>query len=293
MRRSAPSRPWRAQWAAGSMNDRVTRIRPIIDERRSSMARSERARELAAKQKAEAKALREKKRNSTNPQDWGTIRQIRETYKVTRQFDPQLNVWLIGSWVLVILVGLGLGLLAGGRQWIFGLIAGALFGFTAALFILTRRAKTAAFKRYAGQPGAGEVALSTLNAKQWTTQPAIVVTRQQDCIHRAVGPAGVVLVGDGDPARLRTVLSAEHKRHQQVLYGIPVLTIQMGTGTVQVPMDRLARHIGRLPRSLDSVQLDEARNRLKALDAMKQRVPLPKGPLPSSMKGTRRAMRGR
>ena len=125
------------------------------------------------------------------------------------------------------------------------------------------------------------MALSTLNAKQWTTQPAIVVTRQQDCIHRAVGPAGVVLVGDGDPARLRTVLSAEHKRHQQVLYGIPVLTIQMGTGTDQVPMDRLARHIGRLPRSLDSVQLDEARNRLKALDAMKQRVPLPKGPLKS------------
>ena len=41
---------------------------------------SERAKELAAKQKAELKALKEAKKNSTNPADWGRWRQLRETY---------------------------------------------------------------------------------------------------------------------------------------------------------------------------------------------------------------------
>ena len=45
--------------------------------------------------------------------------------------------------------------------------------------------------------------------------------------------------------------------------------------------------------SRDEVQLEEVESRLKALDAMKQRVPLPKGPMPTSTKGARKAMRGR
>ena len=44
------------------------------------MARSERAKELAAKQKAEAKALREANRNSDNARDWGSWKQIRESF---------------------------------------------------------------------------------------------------------------------------------------------------------------------------------------------------------------------
>ena len=51
--------------------------------------------------------------------------------------------------------------------------------------------------------------------------------------------------------------------------------------------------IEKLPKTLDAVQIEEVKGRLKALDAMKSRVPLPKGPLPTSMKGSRKAMRGR
>jgi hypothetical protein len=34
-------------------------------------------------------------------------------------------------------------------------------------------------------------------------------------------------------------------------------------------------------------------NRLKALDATRSNIPLPKGPVPTSMKGMRQNMRGR
>ena len=93
------------------------------------MARSEAAKALAEKQKAEAKALREKKRNSDNPADWNTFRQIRESFKITHQIDPQLPYWLAGSWLAVTLLGLALGLIfgrSGSLDWLWGLIAGAL-----------------------------------------------------------------------------------------------------------------------------------------------------------------------
>ena len=125
------------------------------------MAKSERAKELAAKQKAEAKALREKKRNSDNPRDWSTFRQIRESFKITREVDPQLIYWLVGAFLLATLVGLGVGLAM--SQWIWGLVMGILLGVTAALYTLTWRTKKASYTRYKGVPGAGEVPLSMLN----------------------------------------------------------------------------------------------------------------------------------
>lgn len=267
-----------------------------LQERRSIMARSERAKELAAKQKAEAKAMREQKRNSNDPRDWGTLKQIRESFKLTHQVDPQLPYWLAGSWLAVTLLGLILGLVLGRpghNDWIWGLVLGALFGVTAALFMLTHRTRKGTYARYQGTPGAGEVPLNMLNKKKWTSQPAIAITRQQDCIHRVVGAPGVVLVGDGDPARLKPLMNSEVKRHQQVLYGIEVHTVQMGDGPDQVPMAKIQRHIERLPKKLDATEIDEVKSRLKALDAMKSRIPLPKGPLPTNTRGARKAMRGR
>ena len=89
------------------------------------------------------------------------------------------------------------------------------------------------------------------------------------------------------------MLSAELKRHQQVLYGIDVHAVQMGDGEGQVPMDKIGKHIKGLPKTLDNLQIDQAKSRLKALDSMKQRIPMPKGPIPTSTKGARKAMRGR
>lgn len=258
------------------------------------MARSERAKELAAQQKAEAKALREKKRNSDDPRDWGTIKQIRESFKITHQVDPKLPFWLIGTWLVVTLVGLGLGVAFGGeRGWLFGLLAGALFGITAALFMLTHRTKRGTYTRYKGTPGAGEVPLNMLNKKRWTVQPAIAVTRNQDCVHRVVGEAGLVLIGDGDTGRTKQLLATEAKRHSQVLYGIEVIPIMMGDAEGQVPMEKLTKHIERLPKTIDAIQVEEVKGRLVALDAMKSRIPLPKGPMPTSTKGARKMMRGR
>ena len=74
-------------------------------------------------------------------------------------------------------------------------------------------------------------------------------------------------------------------------YGIKVVTISMGKNEGQVPLDKLADHIKRLPKTMDAAKIAEVKQRLKAIDAMRARMPIPKGPI--NPKGSRQAMRGR
>lgn len=155
------------------------------------------------------------------------------------------------------------------------------------------RAKKALFLRYKGQAGSSEVALSLLDKKKWTVDMAVAFTRQQDMVHRVVGPAGIVLVGEGRMSQLRPLMNTETRRHEQVAYGTPVTQVYVGEGKNQVRLEDLSKHIKKLPKALSATQVDDVNSRLKALDAMRPRVPVPKGPMPTSMKGARAAMRGR
>lgn len=258
---------------------------------------SERSKELAAKQRAERKAMREKRRNSENPRDWGTIKQLREAWKATYELDKKLPLFVFGTWALTALAGLLLGILLGNLLdfpwwWLWGLIFGALFGVTAAMMVFTNRLKKATYSRYEGEAGSGEVALSMLNKKKYSYTPAIAFNRNQDVVHRVVGPCGLVLIGDGQSGAIRKLLRTEANRHSAIAYNVEVETIMIGDGEGQVPLTELTKHIQKMPKKLDKSQIIDLQSRLTALDATKPRMPLPKGPMPS-MKGARRAMRGR
>ena len=47
-------------------------------------------------------------------------------------------------------------------------------------------------------------------------------------VHRAVGRPGVVLVGEGSPNRLASLLAAEKKRVARVAYEVPIYEFQVG-----------------------------------------------------------------
>ena len=251
---------------------------------------SEKAKELAAKQKAELKAAKLAKKNSNDPKDWPWYRQIWQTYKVTAEVDKQLNWLLLAAFGGVLVVSVVIGLVW--QPWWMWLILGVTGGITAALWVMLNRAKKATYTRYAGQPGSAEVALSMLDKKKWFSTPVITASKQLDVVHRTVGPAGIVLIGEGAPTRLRSMLASEAKKHEQVAYGIAVTTILMGEGEGQVPLDKLTNHLKKLPKKLEPSQVNDAKTRLRALDAVRPKVPIPRGPMPS-MKGVNRAMRGR
>jgi len=250
---------------------------------------NDRAKEVAARQKAEAKALRESKKHSDDPKDWGTIRQIRETIKMTVQEDPASKWWLLLALIGPIILGVVAGVVL--KSYIYWPILGILVGMSLGMVALLQLSKSAMYKKYDGKPGSAQVALGMLDKKKWTSSIGIAGTRQQDAVHRLLGPAGIVLVGDGDEARVKGLLATERKRHEQVAYDVPVSTISVGRGKGQVPLDKAASAIKKLPKTLtkaDRAQLDK---RIKALDNVRGMVPLPKGPMPN-LKGARKAMRG-
>lgn len=251
---------------------------------------SERAKKLAAEQKAikNAEALRRK--NSTDPKDWNQLRQVLEVYKVTAKHDPKANLFMGGALVLTIVVFTVIGIFI--KPWWLYAIFGVLFGVLAAMSVLTWRAKSATYKRYEGQKGSAEVAMSMLG-KEWVKSPVITANRQLDIVHRVVGPGGVVLIGEGDPGRVRAMLATEAKKHEQVKYGVKVTTLIMGDRDNQVPLEKLADHIKKLPKVIKTAEITDISNRLRALDSMRPKIPLPKGPMPTSAKGARAAVRGR
>lgn len=249
---------------------------------------SEKAKELARQQKAAARAEKTRRRSSSDPKDWGQVRQIREMYTLSSKHDPKLKWYVLGAVLACILLGALLGLLL--DPWWMWLLMGSMFAAPAALFVLLQRAKKATYNRFAGQAGSGEVALNMLD-KKWVTAPAVAFTRQLDVVHRALGPGGLFLIGEGDANRVKTLLAAEAKRHEQASRIVKPTTLVMGEGAGQVPLPKLAAHLKKQPKVLDAAQVADVAGRLRGLDAMRPKMPIPKGPMPNRV--TRSSMRGR
>ena len=127
------------------------------------MPKSQAAKELAAKQKAEAKAAKERRKNSDNPKDWGTWKQLVETFKMTRKADPAVTWWVLGAVLIPIVVFVVLGIII--TPWWMWLVVGIFAGAACGMWIFSRRARKAMYTRFKGQPGSAEVALSQLDKK--------------------------------------------------------------------------------------------------------------------------------
>ena len=143
-----------------------------------------------------------------------------------------------------------------------------------------------------GKPGRIKQILQSYQMTK-KADPAIGFTRQQDVVHRLVGPPGIVLIGEGNPNRLKPLMSSERRKHERVVAETTITELIVGNGPGEVPLNKLVRRVSKLPRTLKPAQMTDVLARLKALDANRSNVPLPKGPVPTSMKGARQNMRGR
>jgi len=231
-----------------------------------------------------------------DPSSMSRRQQFAETYRMTKQADPSVGPVILAAFVIGAIVGGVLFWLLPGTGIlgvVFTVIGALLFGTVAALLIFSRRAQKAAYARIEGQPGAAAAALNMLR-RGWTVTPAVGFNRNQDVVHRVVGPPGVVLVAEGtSPARVRALLATERTKHQRVLPETPITEVIAGKGEGEVPLEKLVRHFTRLKREVRPAEITDILYRLKALDAQRGTLPVPKGPVPTSMKGQRGNMRGR
>jgi hypothetical protein len=230
------------------------------------------------------------------PEELSRRQQFVQTYQMAKRSDPAIGRWILGAAVLGLLVGFAVFyLVAGQRGWIgmvFTIIGALMTGVLLGLIVFSRRAQKAVYGQMEGQLGAAAGALGLLK-RGWTVDNAIAFTKQQDVVHRVVGPPGIILVGEGNPGRLKSLLASEHRRHERVVMDTPVQEIVVGSDEGQVPLSKLSRHIQKMKRQVQPSEITDILARLKAIDASRPAVPMPKGPVPTSMKGMRGNMRGR
>ncbi len=222
--------------------------------------------------------------------------QIMQTYQMAKRTDPRLGLIVMGVFVLGAALGFALMWLLPGSGWlslVISIVGALLVGMLCALLVFGRRAQRAAYVQMEGQPAAAAGALQMLR-RGWKVDPVVGFTKQQDVVHRVVGPPGIVLVGEGSsPSRVRQLLATERKKHERVAFEVPIHEIVAGRGEGEVPLPKLVRHVQKLGRSVKPAEMTDILQRLKALDAQRGKLPLPKGPVPTSMKGMRSQQRGR
>ena len=222
----------------------------------------------------------------------GRASQLRQAYTLTKQGDPRVGWIVLGAFVAGTLVAFLLFSLIPPSWFVADLILSLLVGLLIALIVFGRRATKSQIAQVKGKPGAALAVLNVLR-RGWRIDQMVAFNRQQDVVHRVVGPPGIVLVGEGQPSRVQHLLRTEKARHQRVAADTPVHEVMVGEGEGQVPLEKLTRHITKLGRQIQPAEMTEVLSRLKAIDASRQQVPLPKGPVPTSMKGMRGNLRGR
>lgn len=233
-------------------------------------------------------ARKEKEQDSENP---GRLKQIGLTYKMAKRVDRWIGLWLALVFLVTFGIVLGIGILWGHPVYLG--ILGFLVALLTTAIVFGRRAERAAFSQMEGQPGAAAAVLENMRRGIVFT-PAVAVNRQQDVVHRAVGKCGVVLVGEGNPNRLRTLMAAEKRRMNRVVSDVPVHDMVVGKGEDQVELKELRRRIVKYPKVLAGPRVTEVNDRLRAMGDLMNNMPIPKGPLPKGgmrVKGNNQAPR--
>jgi hypothetical protein len=221
--------------------------------------------------------VRKRRAEASNPADpasMGRIKQLRMVAGMLRERNPR-------ALPLVALAGIGVAAVVIVIGWVVGLIyafipLGILFGLMAAMLLFGRFATSAQYDAIEGQPGAAAAVLQNLRGG-FTTTPAIAANRNMDVVHRTVGKPGVILVGEGSPTRLPSLLAAEKRRISRVASQIPIYDFQVGNGEGQIPIRQLNKKIMKLPRNIRGQAVAELNFRLNALP---QQLQMPKGPTP-------------
>jgi uncharacterized protein DUF4191 len=204
----------------------------------------------------------------------GRIAQIRMVAGIIRKSNPRALPLLAAAGLGVLVICVVVGLIIGALPFLIPL--GILLGVLVAMILFGRFAQSAQFSAIEGQPGAAAAILQSMRGN-WTVTPAIAANRNMDVVHRTVGPPGVVLVGEGSPNGLASLLAAEKKRVSRVAYEVPIYDIQVGDLPNQIDIKKLQKRIMKLPRNLKGPAIADLNSRLKALP---QQLQMPKGPVP-------------
>ncbi|AZG43642.1 DUF4191 domain-containing protein [Gordonia insulae] len=244
---------------------------------------------MAKAQDKEAKAAAKKARRQASKE---RRQQLWQAFQMQRKEDKRLIPYMVGLFVAIVAVFVVLGFVFG-SVWLL-LPLGIVLGLLAAFILFGRRVQRTVYTKAEGQAGAAGWALGNMRG-QWRVKQAVSGNAHLDAVHRVIGKPGVILVAEGSPTRVRTLLSQEKKKVARVVGDTPIYEIVVGNDDGQVPLSKLERHINKLPKNIDGKRIDALEGRLAALGGKAPGPGVPKGPLPGNAKvrGMQRTARRR
>lgn len=208
------------------------------------------------------------------------LSQLAQAWRQTAQTDPRmpLRVGLAAGGTLAVFIVLGI--LTHWAVWILGVLA----ALTVAIIVFGRGVQGAQFSQIEGQPGAAAAVLNVMRG-QWFVTPAVAFSKKQDFVHRVIGRCGIVLVGEGSPARVKQLLARERTRLTKLAGGdVPVHTMIVGTREGEIAIDKLQVELNKLKRELSKTEVPKLERRIKSMD---RDLPMPKGYIPNPGKKMR------
>jgi hypothetical protein len=212
------------------------------------------------------------------------IKQIWMVFTFTAKRD-KLFLPLVAVAVVVPLVVVAVVIVLTGA-WLY-LAIGIMSGLLGVMILLNLRSNKVMMAEAEGQPGAAASIVETMRG-DWRVTPAVSSTTQFDLVHLVVGRPGVILLGEGNPQRVRQLIGQEKRRLSKVIGNAEMRDFIVGNGDGEVPIAKLRNILMKLPRTVTGKDVNALDTRLKALTARPQ---LPKGAIPKNMRPPKGAFR--
>lgn len=211
------------------------------------------------------------------------VKNVRDSYRLAREHDPKLGWILLVVFLVPIIAGVAAGVAT--KNPLTFIIIGVSLAIVLTAFIFSRRVTRAAYRSIENRPGASAAIVQNMAKQGWGITAGVAVNRNQDIVHRAVGRPGVVLIGEGSNPSLSALMANERKRTARFVPDIPITDVLVGRDEGRVPVDKLDKHLRKLPKVLAPGEATAVRKKLDALAA--NPAPIPKGPIPKSARQAR------
>ncbi len=243
---------------------------------------------------ADLKAAKEEAKATRKAQSKQRRQQLLQAFQMQRKEDKRLIPYMVAGFLVVLAISVALGVYAGGFTMYLLIVLGVVLGVLVAFIIFGRRAQKSVYSKAEGQAGAAAWALENMRGN-WRVAPAVAVNGHFDAIHRVIGRPGVIFVGEGSPTRVKPLLAQEKKRTSRLVGDVPIYDVIVGAGEGEVPLDKLERHLTKLPANITVKRMDALESKLTALSSRAGAAAMPKGPLPAQAKtrGVQRSVRRR
>ena len=185
------------------------------------------------------------KAKDVDPDKMSRRQQFVATYRMARKTDTRLGLWLLGSFLVVGAVGFGLFWVlppqGGLFDWVMAIVGGLLLGLLAAMIDLrpprpARGVRPDGGPARAPPPARCRCCAAAGRPTRWSRS----TSSRTSCTAWSARP-GIILVGEGNPNRLRPLLTSERRKHERVAAETPIHEVICGRGEGEVPLPKLVR----------------------------------------------------